>query len=194
MARIEQLPFEAWDDDLKAMFGGAQPSEFARSTTGVMANAPHVVKAMGAYVGALKAGSTLPARLLELVRLRVAFHNQCRTCMAVRTPAALEDGLTQDLVCSLEKPEEAPDLSEAEKAALAYADLMATNHFAIDEKIFARLGEHFTPGQIIELGAYIGTVIGFGRFYAGLQMVDALPEGYRETGVLAPWKLEPAGV
>ena len=26
----------------------------------------------------------LPARLLELVRLRVAFHNQCRSCMSVR--------------------------------------------------------------------------------------------------------------
>ena len=191
MARIPPLPFDEWDPGLKAMFG-AEPSDYSQSTIGVMAYAPKIVKPMMAFQAALKANSQLPPRLRELVRLRVAFHNQCRTCMAVRYQAALDDGLTEDLVCSLEKPQEAPDLTPQEKAALAYADLAATNHFAIDEATFAMLREHFTEEQIIELGIYVGTAIGFGRFGASLHMVDALPDAYKEDGTVAPWTHAPA--
>jgi AhpD family alkylhydroperoxidase len=147
---------------------------------------------MMAFQAALKANSKLPPRLRELVRLRVAFHNQCRTCMAVRYQAALDDGLTEDLVCSLEKPQEAPDLTPQEKAALAYADIASTNHFAITDATFAALREHFSEEQIIELGIYVGTAIGFGRFAASLHMVEALPEAYRADEAVAPWTHAPA--
>jgi AhpD family alkylhydroperoxidase len=60
---------------------------------------------------------TLSPRLLELVRLRIAFHNQCRSCMSVRYESAIDDGLTEDAVCSLERPADAPDLSDAERTA-----------------------------------------------------------------------------
>ena len=63
----------------------------------------------------------LPGRLLELVRLRVAFWNQCRSCMAVRYAEGVDDGLTEALVCSLERPSEAPDLNDAERAAIRSA-------------------------------------------------------------------------
>ena len=53
-----------------------------------------------AFAGGLKIHRELPERLIELVRLRVAFHNQCRSCMAIRYKDAIEDGLTEDLVCS----------------------------------------------------------------------------------------------
>jgi AhpD family alkylhydroperoxidase len=192
MSRLAPLPYDQWDPALKAMFGGAEPSEYNLATTGIMAHAPHVVQAQAAFSAAMKANSLISPRLRELVRLRVAFHNQCRTCMAVRYQAALDDGLTEGLVCSLEKPEEAPDLTPAEKAALAYADLASTNHFAIDEAMFARLAEHFTPGQIIELGVYVGSAIGFGRFAACLHMVDSLPDRFKEGEQVAPWTHAPA--
>ena len=75
----------------------------------------------------------LRPRLQELIRLRIAFHNQCRTCMAVRYEDAIADGVTEDLVCSLQRPHEADDLTDADRVALRFADLFATNHLAIDE-------------------------------------------------------------
>ena len=81
----------------------------------------------------------MPGRLIELVRLRIAFHNQCRSCMAIRYSTGLNDGLTEGLVCSLERPQEAEDLTDSERAALAYADLMATDHLAVDDALFDRL-------------------------------------------------------
>ena len=56
--------------------------------------------------------------------------------MAVRYPGALADGLTEDLVCSLEKPYEAPDLTEAERAAIRYGELLATDHLGIDDSVY----------------------------------------------------------
>ena len=76
------------------------------------------------FAGSLKVHRTLPDRLVELVRLRIAFFNQCRSCMAIRYTDAVNDGLTEELVCSLERPEDAADLTEAEKAAIAYGELM----------------------------------------------------------------------
>ncbi len=86
--------------------------------------------------GAIRESGGLPPRLMELVRLRIAFHNQCRSCMSIRYQSAIDDGLTEDAVCSLEQPAEAADLTDAERGALRFADLFATNHLAIDESVY----------------------------------------------------------
>ena len=49
------------------------------------------------FGGALKLGRLLPDRLVEIVRLRVAFHNQCRSCMAIRYTDAMNAGVDEDL-------------------------------------------------------------------------------------------------
>src|ERR1700757_5490845 len=85
---------------------------------------------------------TLSPRLLELVRLRIAFHNQCRSCMSVRYQSAIDDGLTEDAVCSLERPADAPELSDAERAALKFADPFVTNHLALDDTAYDELRRH----------------------------------------------------
>ena len=99
----------------------------------VYAQAPGIAGSYLTFMKALRDNGTLPRRLVELVRLRVSFHNQCRTCMSIRYSDGLDDGLTEGLVCSLEKPQESDDLTVAEKAALAFADRFATDHLAIDD-------------------------------------------------------------
>ena len=44
------------------------------------------------------------------------------------------NGVTAKLVCSLKMPHKAPGLTPAECVALRYADLLATNHLAIDNE------------------------------------------------------------
>jgi hypothetical protein len=108
--------------------------------------------------------------------------------MSVRYSYGVEDGLTEGLVCSLEQPEEAEDLTAAERAAIAYADLMATNHFGVDDQTFARLREHFSEPEIMELCFHVAFYVGFGRMAMSLDMVDDLPEAYRADGRVAPWR------
>jgi AhpD family alkylhydroperoxidase len=191
MTRLSKIPVENWDPELRAMTraDGATPLE--QGMTRVLAHSPAVAKAVIVFGGTLFQNTALPRRLIELIRLRVAFHNQCRSCMAVRYQSAIDDGLTENLVCSLEKPFEAPDLTEAEKAAVAYADISSTDHFSIDDQTYADLRRHFSEAEIVELGAFIAYFIGFGRFAASMDMIEELPQGFQEKqGKTAPWSQE----
>lgn len=131
----------------------------------------------------------LPRRLIELIRLRIAFHNQCRTCMAVRYADAVEDGVTEDLVCSLERPHEAPDLSDADRVALRFADLFATNHLAIDESLATELHRHYSDRQIHEIAVSCACFVAGGRLTAISTGVEHLPEYFQTSDdtTLAPW-------
>ena len=148
---------------------------------------PKVAEALGALNAALKSG-TLPPRLLELVRLRIAFHNQCRSCMSVRYQSAIDDGLTEDAVCSLERPAEAPDLSDAERAALKFADLFATNHLAIDESVYDELRHYLTEDELVELGIHCAVALGVGRLTATWDVTDDVPDAFRSgDDRITPW-------
>ena len=108
--------------------------------------------------------------------------------MAIRYTDALNDGLTEDLVCSLERPEEADDLTDAEKAAVKFGELMATDHLRIDDAMYEELKKHFTQPQIVELGMIVAFFVGFGRLAATFHMVDELPDAFREeVGEVSPW-------
>ena len=186
MSRIHRLPLEKWDPELRAAAQHAQP--FQLNGMEVMAHAPHMAKALGAFSRMAQQGRKLPRRLVELVRLRIAFHNQCRSCMAMRYQSAVDDGLTEGMVCSLEKPMEASDLNEREKAALAYADAFATNHLAIDDGTYANLRKYFTEPEIVELGMFMALFIGFGRLAATWDMVEELPKSFQNKSKKAtPW-------
>jgi alkylhydroperoxidase family enzyme len=109
--------------------------------------------------------------------------------MAIRYQDALADGLTEDLVCSLERPMEAEDLSEAERVAIRYGELFAANHLAIDDAFYDSLREHFTEPEIVELGMQIAFFVGFGRLSATWDMVEELPDRFRTRGgaPITPW-------
>lgn len=157
----------------------------------VYANAPHIAGPFREFAATLMRETRLGGRLVELLRLRVAFHNQCRSCMSLRYSAGGDDPLTEGLVCSLEQPEESPDLTAAEKSALKFADLMATDHLSIADETFDDLRLHFTEPEIMEICFHVATFVGFGRMSAALDMVGDLPEEYQGSDSIAPWSVGP---
>jgi AhpD family alkylhydroperoxidase len=186
MSRVPPAPREQYEP----LFGASAPLRQQ-----VYAQAPDIAGAYLQFMRALRENGTLPRRLVELVRLRVSFHNQCRTCMSIRYSDALDDGLSDGLVCSLERPEESDDLSDAEKAALAFADKMATDHLSVTDETFRRLYEHFDTQHVMELCFQVATFVGYGRMGAVLAMTEDLPEEYADPdAVLAPWRQTPQEV
>jgi alkylhydroperoxidase family enzyme len=186
MTRLAEVDPATLPEGLRTAFEAADPRGKMMLTP--TAHAPELMGALHHFADVLGEKGTIPARLVEMLRLRIAFHNQCRSCMAMRYQSGIDGGITEGDVCSLEQPEEAPGLTDAEKAALAYADISATNHFAIDEEIFARLRRYFSEAEVIELGLHIAYFIGFGRMVAAWDMVEELPEGYEDkTRLATPW-------
>lgn len=180
MARITPAAPEQYEP----IFGADAPLNLR-----IHANRPELATAFATFATAVMfERSQLPPRLVELVRLRIAFHNQCRSCMAIRYSPGAEAGVDENLVCSLEQPHEAPDLTDAERAAIGYADLFATNHLVIDDATYDGLRAHFTEPEIVELGVLCALCTGFGRLDSSWDMVDELPERFRRRGVtVTPW-------
>jgi len=154
----------------------------------ILGHRPEVAGALGALKAALKASGTLPPRLVELVRLRIAFHNKCRSCISVRYQSAIDDGLTEGLVCSLEQPAAADDLSPAE-SEVCFADMFATDHASIDDTVYDDLRRHFTEHKLVELGVHCAYAVGMGRLAATWNVTDDVPEAFRSMAdsPLAPW-------
>jgi AhpD family alkylhydroperoxidase len=157
---------------------------------GIFAHRPRLAPAFTGFSAALRRDGELSPRLRELVRLRIAFHNQCRTCMSIRYADALEAGVSDQLVCSLDSPRDAPDLTDAERVALRFADLFATDHLAIDEALFADLRRHFSEGDIVELGMICAHWVGSGRLMAVMRVTEDLPSSATRDGVVAPWEID----
>lgn len=187
MTRVDPIKADDWPQEMKENIKPELLTDLEQGLMRYWAHRPDLVNGLAAFSGGLKINRTLPEKLVELVRLRVAFFNQCRSCMAIRYTDAVNDGLTEDLVCSLERPEEADDLSEAEKVAIRYGELMATDHLRIDDAIYDELRKHYTQPQIVELGMVVAFFVGFGRLAATYHMVEELPEAFQNEEEIAPW-------
>jgi alkylhydroperoxidase family enzyme len=190
MARVAVLAPTELSPDLRTRVGVTAETRPAQlGSLQVWARLPELASALLDVQAAIGRVS-LPPRLLEMVRLRIAFHNQCRSCMALRSGQAQDDGLTEAIVCELQAPDEAPDLTDAERAALAYADRLSIAHHQVDDDLFDRLREHFSETQILELGAQVAFCIGFGRVAMSWSLVDDLPAGLQAPGTVGPWDSE----
>ena len=185
--RLKMVPVEAFDPELRDLVAADERTPLELGLLRVHAHRPGHAKALAHFHAALWTDRLLPDRLLELVRLRIAFFNQCRTCMAVRYPDAIADGLTEELVCSLERPYEASDLTEAEQAAIRYGELLATDHLAIDDGVYHDLRRHFSEEEIVELGTIAAFCVGFGRLGATWNMIEELPDRFKDGERATPW-------
>ncbi len=185
--RLRMVPVDQFDPELRRLVAADERTPLELGLLRVHAHRPSHARAIVGLHGALWTDRLLPDRLLELVRLRIAFFNQCRSCMAIRYPGAVADGLTEELVCSLERPYEAADLTAAERAAIRYGELLATDHLAIDDTVYDDLRLHFSEEQIVELGTYCAFCVGFGRLGATWNMIEELPSRFHEAGTATPW-------
>lgn len=191
MSRITKLDPSQWDPDLRRMARADEATPLEQGLLRMFAHRAPLAKGMIQFAGALKVHRSLPDKLVELVRLRVAYRNQCRSCMAIRYKDGVADGVTEQLVCALEQFLEAPDLTEAERCAIDYADRFATDHLSINDATYDALRRHFTEPEIVELGMTVAFFVGFGRLASTLDMTEELPEAFRDRSRgLTPWREE----
>lgn len=159
-----------------------------RTTLSIAAHRPKMWAARMAMIDALHDEGTLSRRLIELIRLRVVFWTQCRSCAAVRFLP--EEEIPEDLVCSLERPADAPDLTDAERAVMRFVDLYASDNTAIDDAVYDDLRQYYTEAELVEIGAWCAENYGWGRVVATWRVWDDLPESLREAGtdeLISPW-------
>ena len=109
--------------------------------------------------------SLLGGRILELLRIRSAQLGECQPCMQSRKHDSISD---EDVACLI-----APghgDLTDQERLAVEFLDLLSADHHAIDDETYRKLGEVFTSAQIVELGFACANSMGLHRFLHTLDL------------------------
>jgi alkylhydroperoxidase family enzyme len=162
MPRIEPIP---WDE--------LRPEQRAAMQTGMDAGAyrialPLQILAYAEHERVPDDGDRHPnfprhlldGKLLELLRIRSAQLGGCEPCMESRKV----EGATEEVVACLAIPTLRDELSNRERLALEFLDLLATDHHRIGDDLYRRLAAHFTTAEIIELGSTCGHMIGTHRF------------------------------
>ncbi len=114
----------------------------------------------------------LPWRVREAARMTIAHINGCSVCQGWRTPELAKHGVDEELYAHVDDPEH-PGYSAQEALAIEYADKFATDHRSIDDAFFARLKDHFSDPEILELTICIGDWMAFGRLTAVLDLDEA---------------------
>ena len=110
-------------------------------------------------------GSLLGGRILELIRIRSAQLGECQPCMQSRKHDSITD---EDVACLLDVG--GSDLTDQERLAVTFIDLLSADHHAIDADFYRQLAEVFTAAQIIELGLSCAGSMGMHRFIHTLEV------------------------
>jgi hypothetical protein len=114
--------------------------------------------------------SLLGPRIVELIRIRSAQLGECQPCMQSRK----HDSITDEDVACLVAPG-GGQLTEQERLAVKFLDLLSADHHAIDDAVYRELGAVFSAAQIVELGFTCASTMGLHRFIHTLDVLGTGP-------------------
>ena len=124
----------------------------------LLLNSPKLAETWFDHVNAVRWETTLDGRLRELVIIRIGHVTKGAYMLRQHVPRlALADGVSEAECAALADWQASDLFSDAERAALAYADAMTTE-IDVPDAVYAPLARHFTdPRQIVELTVLIAT-------------------------------------
>jgi len=169
MARIKLLTNEDLDETTRNNVEEMEAKGLDTSTIRGLANSQELFNSYFQFYYPARQGRSLSEELIEMVRLRIARHNDCFTWLNVRLLQSAGD-LTEQKISQLDLDKPLDSFNEAEKLAIEYADRLATDHHNMNDEFFDRLKTQYNDEQVLELGMMIGQFIGFGRLLMVLDL------------------------
>ena len=135
--------------------------------------APETYKAVLALEIHLK--SVVEPRLLHLLKLRASQINGCAFCIDMHVKEALDDGEDEQRLHLLSAWRESPLYDERERALLAWTEaLTLLPQTGAPDADFARLREHFSEAEIVNLTAAIGMINLWNRWAVGFRSLHPI--------------------
>jgi alkylhydroperoxidase family enzyme len=172
MAHVPLLAPEDWpagSEELLERIRGARRGNVINIYR-MLIHSPKMVPAWLDWFNTVRWGMSLPGRLRELVIVRIA--NITGSAYAIRQHVpklAAADGVSQEECDALADSGDSPTFSDAERAALAYAETMIRDRKVGDE-VMARLKQHYSDTEIVELTILVGTYAMHGHVMQALDI------------------------
>ncbi len=192
------LPLVSDEDatpEQKAIFDGSR-ALFGRvsNSTRLAAGAPKLMQPlMGFFIAALREEITgeLDVWTKMLVIVKTSMLNGCSYCIGHNTALGRMLGMTDEQTAAIEGDYRNSDLfSDADKAAMAWAECLTERNYHRDKQTMAELKQHFNDTQVLE----ITMVAGFFNFWNRFN--DAMELDYDDSDSMKRFrkstKLDPA--
>jgi AhpD family alkylhydroperoxidase len=138
----------------------------------IWAYQPKMLSGMGKFQGAVRKGDSVDERLKNLVELKGAQMIGCEYCVDLGSQICRKSGFSDDELLALPRYRQSELFTEREKLALDYAVGVMRTPVEVSDELFARLREHFSEEQLVEITALL-TVVNLDRFNAAFGIGSA---------------------
>ena len=137
---------------------------------------------MGKFQGAVRKGNSVDERLKYLVELKGAQMIGCEYCVDLGSQICRNSGFSDEELLALPRYRQSDLFTEREKLALDYAVAFMRTPVEVTDELFARMKDHFSDEQLVEITALL-TVVNLDRFNAAFGVGSA---GFSEGMVCVP--------
>ncbi len=148
----------------------------------IWAHKPKLMIAMGKFNGAIRKPGALEKRIRNLCELKGAAMIGCEYCVDLGSQICRNAGFSDEELLAIPRYKNSELFNEREKVALDYTVAVMRTPVEVTDELFAKLQEHFTTEQIVELTALL-TLVNLDRFNAAFGIGSA---GFSEAMVCVP--------
>lgn len=181
MSRIAIKTKEDLAEQLWPLWERMQRYGAFESSAGAMAHRPPIFKNVWALLTDLGDEAVLPKRYLELCLVAVSLLNACTYCVAHHAPKLSVEGISEEGTAKLLDYQNHSELDAADKLVVEYAIAVTNDWNRTRDEMFARLRQHFSEAQIVELTWRAALCGAFNRFNDILQLDIEQGAGVREA-------------
>jgi 4-carboxymuconolactone decarboxylase len=150
----------------------------------IWAHQPKMMMGMGKFNQAVRKGNTVEERIRNLVELKGAQMIGCEFCVDLGSQICRNSGFADKELLALARYQSSDLFTDREEVALDFTVAVMRTPVEVTDELFARLQEHFSDKQIVEITALL-TLVNLDRFNAAFGigsagfsdgMVCALPD------------------
>src|ERR1700733_8387283 len=148
----------------------------------IWAYQPKMLSGMGKFQGAVRKGRAVDERTKNLVKLKGAQMIGCEYCLDLGSQICRNSGFSDDELLALPRYRQSELFTEGEKTALDYAVAVMRTPVEVTDELFARMKQHFSDEQMVEITALLA-LVNLDRFNAAFAIGAA---GFSEGMVCVP--------
>jgi AhpD family alkylhydroperoxidase len=137
-----------------------------------LAQVPELLEVALPFIATVLGASALSFRTEELVIVRISALTRCNYCVQAHSVMALDAGLSRDEIRALRGalPVDAVFTDPAERALLAWVEVVATGPGPVDPAVRERLRPHFADHEIVEFTLLAGATVMLNRYATTLEL------------------------
>jgi AhpD family alkylhydroperoxidase len=150
---------------MQKLTGRRPPTGSGMEPMEIWAYQPKMMFGMGKFNQAVRKGKSVDEQLKNLVELKGAQMIGCEFCVDLGSQICRNSGVSEEELLALARYRKSDLFTEREKLALDYTVAVMRTPVEVTDELFARMKEHFSDEQLVEITALL-TVVNVDRFNA----------------------------